>query len=179
MFTIRLTGFCELGVLSVPSIALAQSVHEQPKAKTIAAGADRLGETHTLGFSKIAFKASPADTEGGLFIMEHSNLTKGGPYRHVHPAQDEWLYAMEGEFRVEIGDQKLTLKSGDSVLMPRKVPHVWAQVGETPGKLLIAFTPAGRMEEFFRDFGKTGKLPTDAEVVRAYGLERVGPPLSV
>ncbi|MDE1175306.1 MAG: cupin domain-containing protein [Edaphobacter sp.] len=171
--------FVKMGVLSVPSIALAQSVQERPKAQTVAAGADRLGEMHTLGFSKIAFKASPADTEGGLFIMEHSNLTKGGPYRHVHPAQDEWLYAMEGEFRVEIGDQKLTLKPGDSVLMPRKVPHVWAQVGETPGKLLIAFTPAGRMEEFFRDFGKTGKLPTDPEVVRAYGLERVGPPLSV
>ncbi|SDF00122.1 cupin domain-containing protein [Terriglobus roseus] len=171
--------FVKMGALSVPSFALAQSLPQQSKARTVAAGADRLGETHTLGFSKIAFKASPADTEGGLFIMEHSNLTKGGPYRHVHPAQDEWLYAMEGEFRVEIGDQKLTLRPGDSVLMPRKVPHVWAQVGETPGKLLIAFTPAGRMEEFFRDFGKTGKLPTDPDVVKAYGLERVGPPLSV
>lgn len=111
--------------------------------------------------------------------MEHSNLGKGGPYRHLHPAQDEWLYAMEGEFRVEIGDQKLTLKPGDSVLMPRRVPHAWAQVGDTPGKLLIAFSPAGRMEEFFREFGKTGKLPTDPEVVKAYGLERVGPPLSI
>lgn len=110
--------FVKMGVLSVPSIALAQSLQERPKVKTVAACADRLGETHTQGFSKIAFKASPADTEGGLFIMEHSNLTKGGPYRHVHPAQDEWLYAMEGEFRVEIGDQKLTLRRGDSVLMP-------------------------------------------------------------
>jgi quercetin dioxygenase-like cupin family protein len=171
--------FVKMSVLSVPAIALSQAAQEPPKAKTVAAGADRLGETHTLGFSKIAFKASPVDTEGGLFIMEHSNLTKGGLYRHLHPTQDEWLYAMEGDFRVEIGDQKLTLKPGDSVLMPRKVPHVWAQVGETPGKLLIAFTPAGRMEEFFRDFGKTGKLPTDPQVVRAYGLERVGPPLTV
>ncbi len=171
--------FVKMSALSVPSFALTQSLPGQSKARTVAAGADRLGETHTLGFSKIAFKASAADTEGGLFIMEHSNLTKGGPYRHVHPAQDEWLYAMEGEFRVEIGDQKLMLRPGDSVLMPRKVPHVWAQVGETSGKLLIAFTPAGRMEEFFRDFGKTGKLPTGPDVVKAYGLERVGPPLSV
>lgn len=112
-------------------------------------------------------------------MLEHSNLGKGGPFRHLHPAQDEWLYAMEGEFRVEIGDQKLILKPGDSVLMQRKVPHVWAQVGDTPGKLLVAFTPAGRMEEFFREFGKTGKMPTESEAVRAYGLERVGPPLSI
>jgi mannose-6-phosphate isomerase-like protein (cupin superfamily) len=125
------------------------------------------------------FKVSSAQTGGGLFIMEHDDLVKGGPYRHFHPLQDEWLYAMEGEFRVEIGDRKLTLKPGDSVLMPRNVPHVWAQVSETPGKLLIAFTPAGKMEEFFREFGKTGKLPTDPNIVKAYGLERVGPPLVV
>ena len=69
--------FVRMGVLSVPSIALAQSVQERPKVQTIPAGADRLDEAHTLGFSKIAFKASPVDTAGGLFIMEHSNLTKG------------------------------------------------------------------------------------------------------
>ena len=171
--------FVKIGLLSAPFLLLAQSGQEPQKAKAVPAGVDRLGETHSLGFSKISFKTSSADTEGRLFIMEHSNLSKGGPYRHVHPAQDEWLYAMEGEFRVEIGDQKLVLKPGDSVLMPRKVPHVWAQVGNTPGKLLIAFTPAGRMEDFFRDFGKTGKLPTEPEVVKAYGLERVGPPLGV
>ncbi len=63
--------------------------------------------------------------------------------------------------------------------MPRKLPHVWAQVSDTPGKLLIAFTPAGRMEAFFRDFGKLGKLPTDPAIVTPYGLQRVGPPLAL
>lgn len=171
--------FVKISAMSAPSLLVAQSVQGRSEAKAVPAGADRLNEPHTLGFSKIAFKVSGAETEGSLFTMEHSNLGKGGPYRHVHPAQDEWLYALEGEFRVEIGDQKLTLKPGDSVLMPRKVPHVWAQIGDTPGKLLIAFTPAGRMEEFFREFGKTGKLPAEPEIVKAYGLERVGPPLSI
>ena len=171
--------FVKIGVLSAPSLMLAQLPQAPNESRLVPAGADRSGERHTLGFSKMLFKSSSADTEGAMFIMEHDNLGKGGPYRHFHPAQDEWLYAMGGEFRVEIGDQKLTLKPGDSVLMPRKVPHVWAQVGETPGKLLIVFTPAGKMEEFFRDFGKTGKLPTDASVVNAYGLQRVGPPLSI
>jgi quercetin dioxygenase-like cupin family protein len=171
--------FVKMGMLSGSTLMLPQSLPTHGEGQLVAAGADRSGETHTLGFSKIFFKTSGADTGGALFIMEHDNLAKGGPFCHFHPAQDEWLYAMEGEFRVEIGNQKLTLKPGDSVLMPRKVPHVWAQVGETPGKLLIAFTPAGKMEEFFRDFGKTGKLPTDANLVNAYGLERVGPPLSI
>jgi quercetin dioxygenase-like cupin family protein len=171
--------FVRMGVLSTPSLMLAQSSQMAHDAHLVPTGSDIAGESHTLGFSKIFFKVPSADTGGEMFIMEHDNLGKGGPFRHVHPAQDEWLYALAGEFRVEIGDQKLTLKPGDSVLMPRKVPHVWAQTGETPGKLLIAFTPAGRMEEFFRDFGKTGMLPADANVVRPYGLERVGPPLSL
>jgi len=166
-----------MGALAAPSMMLGQTA--ETATPVVKADADRLGEAHSLGFSKIFFKTSGTETGGGLFVMEHENLMKGGPFKHVHPAQDEWLYAMAGEFRVEIGGQKLTLRPGDSVLMPRKVPHVWAQVSDTPGKLLIAFTPAGNMEAFFREFGKTGKLPTDPEVVRPYGLERVGPPLAI
>ena len=157
-------------------MALGQQPHS---AVVVAAGEDRAAEKHSLGFSTIAFKVATGDTGGSLFVMEHSNLSKGGPYRHLHPEQDEWMYAMAGEFHVEVGDQKLTLKPGDSVLMPRQVPHVWAQVSDTPGKLLIAFTPAGKMEAFFREFGKAGKLPTDTSVLSSYGLQRLGPPLSI
>lgn len=171
--------FIRIGLLSAPAVALAQTAETHDDAHLVAAGADRAGESHTLGFSHITFKVAKADTGGQLFVMEHDNLGKGGPYRHIHPDQDEWMYAMAGEFRVEVGDDKLTLKPGDSVLMPRNVPHVWAQVGDTPGKLLIAFTPAGRMEDFFRDFGKTGKLPADAAATKPYGLVRVGPPLAI
>lgn len=183
----RRRRFVEIGVTAATSsLVLAQSssapsskAQDHEDVKLVPAGMDCLGEKHTLGFSNIAFKTSSTGTHGEMFVMEHSNLGRGGPFRHRHPQQDEWLYAMAGEFRVEIGEQKLTLKPGDSVLMPRNVPHVWAQIAETPGKLLIAFSPAGRMEEFFRDFGKVGKLPMDAEGVRAYGLERLGPPLSI
>src|ERR1700709_1965021 len=121
-----------MGMLSAPTLMLAQSLPTHSEGQVVAAGTDRSGETHTLGFSKIFFKTSGKDTGGALFILEHNNRAKGGPFRHVHPAQDEWLYAMEGEFRVELGDQKLTLKPGDSVLMPRKVPPVWAHGGESP-----------------------------------------------
>jgi quercetin dioxygenase-like cupin family protein len=184
--------FVKMGVLSAPAVMLGQTAATGSGMAAVGNGAattggvaavktgtDRMGEAHSLGFSRIFFKTSGSETGGGLFVMEHENLAKGGPFRHVHPAQDEWMYAMAGEFRVEIGEQKITLGPGDSVLMPRKVPHVWAQVGDTPGKLLIAFTPAGNMEAFFREFGKTGKLPTDASVLGQYGLERLGPPLVI
>ncbi|MBW8869985.1 MAG: cupin domain-containing protein [Acidobacteriales bacterium] len=48
-----------------------------------------------------------------MFTMEHDNLGKGGPNRHMHPDQDEWLFAMEGEFQVEVGKNRMILKPGE------------------------------------------------------------------
>jgi hypothetical protein len=72
------------------------------------------------------------------------------------------------------------VKSGDSILGPREVPHAWAFVGDTPGKLLIAFTHANNMEEFLRLNSPRGDAyRNDAERYRAYGLELLGLSLSV
>jgi hypothetical protein len=48
-----------------------------------------------------------------------------------------------------------------------------------PGRLLIAFAPAGQMEAFFREVTKPNEAPMDAKTFRAYGMEHVGPPLSL
>ena len=39
---------------------------------------------------------------------------------HYHEEQDEWFYCLVGEYVVEIGDQRLRLGPGDSVLGPRR-----------------------------------------------------------
>ncbi len=47
------------------------------------------------------------------------------------------------EFAFEIGEDRFTLKAGDSVVGPWRVPHVWAYTGAATGRILVAFTPAG------------------------------------
>jgi len=42
---------------------------------------------------------------------------------------------------IEVGDERFTLRPGDSILASRNVPHVWAYVGEKPGRMLMGFTP--------------------------------------
>ena len=138
---------------------------------------DRLGEHHSLGFSKIAFKVLPRETAGGLFMIEHSNLQKGGPALHLHYAQDEWFYVVKGTVLFQVGEQRVELKPGDSVLGPRGVPHAFTRTGEEPGRMVIGFTPAGQMEEFFREAGKPGAAPMDAALFARFGMKRVGPPL--
>src|SRR3712207_8886216 len=57
----------------------------------------------------------------GLSVAEITSLHKGGPTRHLHHEQDEWWYVVEGEYVIEVGEERYELGPGDSLLAPRKV----------------------------------------------------------
>lgn len=150
-----------------------------PPVCLVAAGEDQFAEHRGLGVSAITFKVTPKDGNG-LFIIENTFHAKGGPARHLHYDQDEWFYAVEGEFILEVGQERFRLRPGDSILAPRKVPHVWAFAGGVRGRILIAFVPAGKMESFFREVTKANAMPPqDPELWRSHGMELLGPPLAV
>ena len=150
-----------------------------PAVVRVTAGEDRFGEHRGLGISFIDFKVVPQDSEGQL-ILENTFHAKGGPARHLHYDQDEWFYAVEGDFVMEVGQERLRLKPGDSLLAPCQVPHVWAHVGNARGRILIAFMLAGKMEAFFREVTKANAMPPrDPALWRAHDMELLGPPLAV
>lgn len=150
-----------------------------PPAARVVAGEDRFGEKRGLGVSNIAFKVTAQDSNS-LFVLENTFTQKGGPARHLHLDQDEWFSVAEGEFEFEIGDDRFRLKPGDSALGPRKVPHVWAFAGGARGRIVIAFSPPGQMEAFFREVTKVNAMPPqDPALWRAHGMELLGPPLKV
>jgi quercetin dioxygenase-like cupin family protein len=153
----------------------AAVVPSSEQVHVVGSGQDRFGESRSRGFSSILFKVVPRDTGGGLFIIEHINLVKGGPPLHLHPHQEEWFYVMEGEVLFQVGGERKKLGSGESVLAPRNIPHAFTLVSEGPGRLLIAFTPAGMMEEFFRATAIPNPPHEDAELYRRYEMELIGP----
>lgn len=170
-----------------PAAVLRQSAGKNPTAPAIAkvpSGEDRLGETHTIGISSTSYKVLTSESSGSLFLFEHRHAPgkKGGPPRHLHYNEDEWFYVIEGRYIAEIGSTRLELKPGDSILGPREIPHAWAFAGDSPGRLLIAFAPANKMEAFFREnekHRKENQYLNDAAVYQAYGMELLGPPLKV
>jgi quercetin dioxygenase-like cupin family protein len=177
-------SFLSAAIAALPLALMGQSIQTSTTSRSgrVARGEDRLGEHHTIGVSTTAFKVLTQDTNGCLFVMEQTSSKKGGPPRHLHHNEDEWFYVIEGEYIAEIGSERFVLKPGDSILGPREIPHVWAFVGDTQGRMLIAFAPANKMEAFFRDNEKgfkDGKYLNDAQVYHAYGLEFLGPPLSL
>ncbi|HEY2470094.1 MAG TPA: cupin domain-containing protein [Terracidiphilus sp.] len=148
-------------------------VGEEPKL--ILAGEDRLGETHSRGYSSILFKVLPRETSNGLFVIEHMNLVNGGPPLHKHPNQEEYFYVIGGEVRFALGEQRLHLRAGDSILGPRGIPHTFAAVEGKPSHMLIAFSPAGKMEQFLRDTAVPNPPTQDAAFWRRYEVELLGP----
>ena len=153
------------------------------KAVYVPNGKNRFQEELMIwGVIPYQIKVSGKDSDGSLFVFEHAKMSKGGPPRHFHYNQDEWFYAMEGTFAFEVGDEKFTLKPGDSLFAPRMVPHVWAYVGDQPGTLLLAVQPAGTLEEFFLKSCKMTRPPTPEEgdkLFAAHGMKVVGPPLMI
>lgn len=127
-------------------------------------------------------KVSGSDTDGALAIFEQTSLTpKRGTPLHVHPNQDEIFYVLFGEYYFQVGTDKHKLKAGDSIFLPRKVPHAWTQVSET-GKMMVVLQPAGKLEEFFVSMSDLETEPTKEEMEKMFldhEMEIVGAPLKV
>ena len=153
-------------------------------AHYVPAGRDRFRGRREIPLTRtlIDIKVSTLDTDGALSVAEITSLHKGGPGRHLHREQDEWFYVLEGEYVIEVGEERYEPGAGDSLLAPRKVAHVWSHVGEGTGRLIAALQPAGEIEAFFEDLAKLGSGPEREDlrgVFGSHGMELVGPPLSI
>ena len=127
-------------------------------------------------------KISGKDTENGLAVFEQTGLTpKGGPPLHFHPYQDEWFYVIEGEYLFQVGEEKYSMKTGDTIFLPRNIQHAFIQLTET-GKMIVSYLPAGKMEAFFEKTDKWTSPPTKEEIEKVFAdhdMKITGPPLEV
>jgi DNA-binding transcriptional MerR regulator/quercetin dioxygenase-like cupin family protein len=143
---------------------------------SVAAGKDRFNEQIKLGGpggEANDCKVSSNDTAGAMCVFEFTGASGGPP--HIHHDQDEWIYVVDGQLEVHVGNKRSQLTPGESVFMPRKVKHMWAGVNGKPVKIINVYQPAGKMEEFFRKLGKPPKdLMTAEQMARkTYTLEQV------
>ena len=171
--------------LTAPLAAMTGIRRKRPdKGIRVTAGQDRFDKPISLLEGDVFYtKVSTKDTEGDLYIFESTRDKKGGPPLHYHYEQDEWWYIMEGEFLFKVGEELFTAKAGDSVFGPRMIPHAFAKTSEGIGRLLMAFQPAGKMEEHFKALseGIYSKLSEDEKhkFRQKNGFEVVGPALTI
>ena len=115
-------------------------------------------------------KATKQDTAGAYSLIE-ANITGGGPPQHIHKAEEEAFYILEGEVNIKIGEETIRATVGSFVVIPRGTVHTFWNAGPTPSKLLVIFSPPG-FEQFFFEAGDE-----EIDMAKKYNIEVVGPPL--
>lgn len=125
-------------------------------------------------------KITSKDTNGNISVFEQTGFTPmGGPPLHIHPYQDEFFYVLEGEYQFQVEQTRYHLSSGDTIFLPRNIPHSFIQLTEK-ARVLVSYSPAGKMESFFRATDSWTTPPDDDLIKKTFEVHDmivVGPPL--
>lgn len=79
------------------------------------------------------------------------------------------------------GRRRIYLKRGQTIFLPRGIPHTWIQLMDT-GRMVYFLQPAGNMEAFFTLMNSLKERPLNKEMERvhaAHDMKEVGPPLTI
>lgn len=159
----------------------AQKAERPTKGFVVKATESRFNEKTLIGgISANDIKVSQKDTNSDLTVFEYTGQEKGGPPLHIHLHQDEIFFIVQGEYLFKVGEEQHHLKAGDTIFLPRTVPHAFAQLTDY-GKMFFLFQPSGQMEDFFRAIGNLTAPPTPAQgakIFAEHGMQVVGPPLA-
>ena len=123
---------------------------------------------------------SRKDTGNALSVFLFTGHGVVGTPLHFHPHQDEFFTVIEGKYRFVCGALTSDLNAGDTIFLPRNIPHQWLQISEH-GKLIYAVNPAGELEDFFKAVNDL-KAPTQEAIdtlALKHGMKHIGPPLSL
>ena len=176
-----------LSLLPLTTLAKIKSSLYMRAAKgfKVNAGEARFGQHFKMKgvtLNTLDIKISGTDTANDLAVFEQIGLTpNGGPPLHVHPFQDEWFYVIEGEYLFQVGEVKYQMKLGDTIFLPRNVPHAFIQLSEK-GKMIVSYLPAGKMEAFFKVTDQWTSPPTKEQIAKVFAdhdMNVVGAPLTV
>jgi quercetin dioxygenase-like cupin family protein len=121
--------------------------------------------------------ADGEDTAGHLGLVEILDMPAGSmPPLHVHHANDEGFYLLDGNVTLFQPGSEVALAAGEFFFARRGIPHTY-RVGEAGARCLIASSPAG-FERFVLAVAEIAE-PTPERlgaVAAEYDIEILGPP---
>ena len=138
--------------------------------------------------STVDVKLTAAETDGQLGMWLWVAERGAASPLHVHHQEDEQFLMIDGTARFRIGEQWLDAASGDSIWLPRDVPHAFVVEDDAPARILSICSPGG-LEGYFVAAGRPAERPelpprepVDvgmlARVGEAFGVEVLGPPMA-
>lgn len=135
-------------------------------------------------------KATGNDTGGAFALVDHlADPGVESPY-HVHHNEEELFYVLDGQVDCFYGSDtpdSVRAGPGETVYLPRDIPHGFRIVSKEPCRMLVLVAPAG-VEELWVEAGEPApdlttppppEEPPDLEsmapLFEEYGVEVFGP----
>ena len=130
-------------------------------------------------------KANDEQTDGRFDLIDQTMPPGYAVPRHVHHAEDEAWYVLEGEITFYCGDREIKARPHSWVFAPKDVPHAF-KVGDAGARALTLTSPSG-FANFVEEFGEPAREliappagPLDEQrlmqLSKKYNLEILGPP---
>jgi mannose-6-phosphate isomerase-like protein (cupin superfamily) len=115
----------------------------------------RAGQGEGIWFLNTLFtvKAGAADAQGAFTLMEQLCPAGFAPPPHVHHAETEAFYMLDGAMTVTCGSVQDEVGPGDFMLLPRGIPHGFAIPWSGPARF-IHLTAPGQFDHFAREVGE-------------------------
>ena len=112
---------------------------------------------------------SGADTGNQFALLENTSAGVSQTPVHIHADDDETVYMIEGEMEAVIGGQRHVIRAGETVFLPRGVPHQ-ADECQRPTDPVSSPVHAGRLRELRGRSGpgECGGQPTWTTQPRGY-----------
>jgi mannose-6-phosphate isomerase-like protein (cupin superfamily) len=124
---------------------------------------------------------SGGQTAGQFCLFENRSDGNTKTPIHVHAQDDETVYILEGELTAVIDGQARRLTAGESVFLPRGIPHQLMNMSGKPGRYILIGTPA-LFDRFLAEAGhelqpdEVAGPPTQEEIAR---LREASPRFSI
>lgn len=133
----------------------------------------------------VRLRASSLDTHGAWALLEHTGERGYMSPLHIHDADEETFLVLDGELRVEVGEDRHAVGAGGLAVLPRGIAHGF--VVTSPDARFLTLHAPGGFDRFVAEIGtpldasgEDAGPPDPAELTRIaahYGVQIVGPPL--
>ena len=132
--------------------------------------------------SKASFSGIDADVLLGgdkapFTVMDMTVAPGTGAPAHISFHEEKVFHVAEGSFLFLVGEERITVESGEHVYVAQGVPHGFSALGEGPARMTLVSTPAHH-ERFFQALSELA-VPHDPQQVEAvcaaFGQAIVGP----
>jgi quercetin dioxygenase-like cupin family protein len=158
-----------------------QSAEIAGQPRVVRAGKSISGSPLRFIGKEMWVKLAGGDQEGGFTVIEDVSPSKSGPPLHSH-GFEEWFYILEGEFLFELNGEPVTASVGDFLHAPSNVPHVFQNIGNHQGRMLLIAKPGG-VENYFAELSERmitdpTNIPALSALAASYGVTLLGPPIA-